>query len=98
MEVAAASLGDDVDGAAGTPAVFGLVVRGEHLDFGDRVEAGREERTGVRPGIQVRDAVVSQIDGVVAAAVYGQAADVVPAGRLAVWRIDVAGEQAEHAH
>ena len=98
MEVAAAALGHDVDRAAGAAPVLGLVVRRQHLDLGDRVEAGREERPGVRSGVEVGDAVVGQVDGVVAPAVDADAAQVVPAGGFAVLRVDDAGQLPQHAH
>ena len=97
-ELAAAALGDHVDGAAGTAAVLGLVVRRQHLDLGDRIEAGREERSGVGSRVEVGDAVVREVDRVDAAAVDGQPAEVVPAGCLAIGGVDHARHQAQMPH
>ena len=68
MEVLGAATGHGADLRAGGTAIFGLVIGGEHLELGDRVEVQAKESTVVA-GVDDGHAIERQVVGAAAKAV-----------------------------
>jgi hypothetical protein len=88
VELGAAALGHDDDVGAAGAAVFGLIVRGLNLDFGDRVERRGDVVGCAEPGVLAGDTVVRQPHELVAETIDLRTEERVPAGRVAHVRVD----------
>src|SRR6185437_7779786 len=84
MEIGRAALGDDRNLRAGRAAVLGLIVRGKHPEFLDRVETNRGKLVAVVSGVHIADSVQSQVVLILPGAVGGDRSDTAMSGCLQI--------------